>query len=235
MADAVLTPEERDGLAAELALGVLDGDARAAALRRLMADPNFSPGMIDTWEGRLAALYDAYVPFTPPETLWAGIENRIADSVQPSPAAGQLRWWRAGALASAALAASLALVMVLRPTPPVPAAPPAQVAVAQIVGAPDGPMILARYDPASGGLTLRPTGVAPDRLAPELWIIPADGKPRSLGMIAGGAESRIPIDPSYRPFMTEGATLAVTMEAIDSAPHDAPSSPPIAAGKIAIF
>ncbi|WP_088185517.1 anti-sigma factor [Sphingobium sp. Z007] len=235
MADAVLTPEERDALAAELALGVLDGEARAAALRQLIADPNFSPAMIDAWEGRFAALYDAYVPFAPPETLWTGIENHIADSVQHSPAAGQLRWWRAGALASAALAASLALVMVLRPTPPVPAAPPAQVAVAQMVGASDGPMILARYDPASGGLTLRPTGVASDRLAPELWIIPADGKPRSLGLIAGGAESRVAINPSYRPLMTDGATLAVTMESIDGAPHDAPSSTPIAAGKISIF
>ncbi len=104
-----------------------------------------------------------------------------------------------------------------------------------MVGNANGPMILARYDPASGGLILRPTGVVPDRLAPELWIIPADGKPRSLGLIAGGTESRVAIDPSYRPLMTEGTTLAVTMEAIDSAPHDTPSSAPIAAGKISLF
>lgn len=235
MADAALTPEELDALAAELALGVLDSDAQADALRGLMADPNFSPDMIGAWERRFDALYDAYVPVKPPGTLWPGIENRIEDKVQHHPATRQLRWWRAVALSSAALAASLALVMVLRLSPPVPVAPPAQLAMAQIVGEPGGPVILARYDPASGSLTLRPTGIGSDRLAPELWIIPADGKPRSLGLIAGHADSRVAVDPSYRRFVAEGATLAVTMEPLDGAPHAAPSSAPIAAGKISLF
>lgn len=235
MADAVLTPEERDALAAELALGVLDGEERAAALRRLMADPGFSPDLIDAWERRLAALYDAYGPVVPPDTLWSGIENRIADRSQPHPVARQLRWWRAGALASAAVAASLALVIALRPTPPPALGPPVQVAVAQMVGAPDGPTILARYDPASGGLTLRSTGMESDSLAPELWVIPADGKPRSLGLIASGPESRLAVSPSHRQFMAEGATLAVTMEPAAGAPHAAPSSAPVAAGKISLL
>lgn len=233
MADAPLTSEERETLIAELALGVLDSEARAAALRRLMADPNFSPDMINAWEMRLAGLYADYAPVTPPETLWRGIETGIASEVQAHPALRQLRWWRAGALASAAVAASLALVMVLRPAAPI--AEPLPITVAQMVGQPDGPMILARYDPASGGLTLRSTGLGSDRLAPELWIIPADGKPRSLGLMAGGGESRVAVAPSYRGFLTEGATLAVTMEPIDGAPHDAPSSAPIAAGKISLF
>ncbi|MBZ9648359.1 anti-sigma factor [Sphingobium sp. 3R8] len=234
MADG-LSPEERDTIAAELALGVLDGAARAAALRRLMADPDFSPDMIDAWERRLAPLYDDYVAVTPPETLWPGIETAVAGGLPAHPALRQLRWWRAGALASAAVAASLALIVLLRPGAPVAIQQPAQVAMAQMVGEPDGPMILARYDPTSGGLVLRPTGVASGRLAPELWIIPADGKPRSLGLIGGGAESRIAVAPSYRRFMAEGATLAVTMESMAGAPHDAPSSAPIAAGKISLF
>jgi anti-sigma-K factor RskA len=235
MADAPLTPEERDALAAELALGVLDGDARAAALRSLLADPDFAPGMIDAWEQRLAALYDDYVPVAPPGALWAGIETRLGEGSLREPVIRQLRRWRAGALGAGAIAASLAFVMLLRPSAPVPLSVPAPVAVAQMVGASDGPMILARYDPASGDLTLRPTGIGSDTLAPELWIIPADGKPRSLGLITDGAESRIVVDPSYRPLLTEGATLAVTMEAMSGAPHDAPSSAPIAAGKISLL
>ncbi len=67
MADALLTPEERDALAAELALGLLDGAARAEALRSLMADPNFTPDMIGAWGRRFAALYDDYAPVAPPE------------------------------------------------------------------------------------------------------------------------------------------------------------------------
>lgn len=235
MVDPLLTPEERDSRAAELALGVLDGETRAAALRSLMADPDFSPAMIDAWESRLAGLYDAYVPVTPPESLWRGIDHRITDQAQTHSAAPQMRWWRASALISSAVAASLALVMVMRPAPPVARSPTEPVAVAQMVGASGGPMILARYDPASGDLTLRPSGIGSDRLAPELWIIPADGKPRSLGLIAGGADSRVTVAPSNRGFMAQGATLAVTMETIAGAPHDSPSSAPIAAGKISLF
>lgn len=239
MADTHLTPEERDALAAELALGLLDGKDRADALRTLMADPDFTPAMIDAWHRQLEPLYDQYVPVRPPETLWAGIQSRIAaPSPQSDQVVRQLRLWRVGAMVAGALAASLALVVLLRPMPPVsvsPSSKTSQVAIAQMTGSPDGPVILARYDPATGGLTLRPTGVKVGALAPELWVIPADGKPRSLGLISSAGDSHIVVGATNRAFMGEGATLAVTMEPVAGAPHDTPSSTPVAAGKISLI
>lgn len=239
MADTHLTPEERDAFAAELALGLLDGEDRAEALRGLMADPDFTPDMIDAWHQRLEPLYEHYVPVRPPETLWAGIQSRIADpSPQSDSVLRQLRLWRGSAIVAGALAASLALVMLLRPMPPVPFSPSpktSQVAVAQMTGSPDGPVILARYDPATGDLILRPTGVKAGALTPELWVIPADGKPRSLGLISGSSDSHIVVGATHRAFMGEGATLAVTMEIATGAPHDAPTSTPVAAGKISLI
>lgn len=237
MAEASLSPVERDALAAELALGLLDGEERAAALRSLMASPDFTPDMIDAWHKRLAPFYENYVPVPPPAALWAGIEARIPAPVAASDELAQrLHLWRGGAIAASAIAAALALVLLLRSTPtPIGAPPAAQVAVAQMASVPDGPTILARFDPTTNQLVLRPSGVKVGALAPELWIIPADGKPRSLGLIPAETDSQIPVDPANRTFMVEGATLAVTMEPAGGAPHEAPSSAPIAAGKISLI
>jgi len=237
MAETSLAPEERDALAAELALGLLDGEERAAALRSLMASPDFTPDMIDAWHKRLAPFYENYPSVAPPAALWAGIEARIPASVAAGDELAQrLRLWRGGAIAASAIAAALALILLLRPTPtPIGGPPAAQVAVAQMASTPDGPTILARFDPTRNQLVLRPSGVKAGALAPELWVIPADGKPRSLGLISAETDSHIPVDPANRTFMVEGATLAVTMEPMGGAPHEAPSSAPIATGKISLI
>jgi anti-sigma-K factor RskA len=69
-------------------------------------------------------------------------------------------------------------------------------------------------------------------LAPELWVIPADGVPRSLGLVSAEGLSRVGVPVAHRALMQDGATLAITMEPSDGAPHRAPSSAPVAAGKI---
>lgn len=239
MADTPLPPEERDALIAELGLGVLDAGERAQALRRLMADPAFAPGMIDEWDRRLEPLYDQYPSIKPPPHLWAGIEARIAGTVHPAAQdRRQLRIWQGSALFAGLVAASLAFVLALRPSPvTAPSTPPyaAPVVIAQLTGALDGPVLLARFDPASGRLALHPSGMKRGTLHPELWIIPGDGKPRSLGLIAGEGESHVLVDAALRSFITEGATLAVTMEQATGAPHEAPSSAPVAAGKISLI
>jgi len=44
--------------------------------------------------------------------------------------------------------------------------------------------------------------------------------------------SKVAVAPETRAMLRDGATLAITLEPRDGAPHDAPSSAPIAAGKI---
>ncbi|NWP29088.1 hypothetical protein GY984_25665, partial [Escherichia coli] len=76
-------------------------------------------------------------------------------------------------------------------------------------------LLAASYDEASGELRIRAIRMPDSRLAPELWIIPADGVPRSLGLVAANGGSRIVLPAGHRDFMEEGATLAVTMEPRD--------------------
>lgn len=58
--DEPLTPEQdREALAAELALGLLDGQARADALRLRLGDPVFA-ALVEAWEVKLSPLYSEW-------------------------------------------------------------------------------------------------------------------------------------------------------------------------------
>ncbi|WP_447762425.1 anti-sigma factor [Sphingopyxis panaciterrae] len=235
--DDDLTPEEvRDALAAELALGVLDGQERADALRRTLSDPGFA-ALVRDWEDRLAPLHGQSAEISPPESTWTAIARRIDGAPDHEPVLRRLRFWRAGAMVSGAVAAALALLLVTRPAavPDPVAVTPQTVAVARIEGDGKGPIILARYDQASGAMTLRIEGFDPGALAPELWVIPAGGDPVSLGQIDRSGTANIALPAAHRPLLRDGATLAITMEPASSVPHRAPSSAPVAAGKITII
>lgn len=163
--------------------------------------------------------------------------NRIDASLADAPVKDvavietRLRRWRASALLSGAVAAALALVLLVQPVPaPVPAAP--QLAVARIESAAEGPVVLARYDRTSGVMRLQIAGIDAGALTPELWVIPAGRDPVSLGQIGRSGTAEIALPASHRPLLQDGATLAITMEPMSATPHAAPSSAPVAAGKI---
>lgn len=225
-------PDDRDVLAAELALGLLEGVDRAEALRLRLSDPAFA-AMVDDWHRRLAPLLDAYREAQPSDAVWDGILNRIKPlEAAKVPAAAARKGWRALALATSAIAASLALFIAFRPQSDMPRS---TVSVAQLTGEAKALHVVARYDGAHGMLALRTEGIQADAKSPELWVIPADGKPRSLGLIAPKGPSEVSVPASLRAFLRDGATLAVTMEDAATAPHDAPSSTPIAVGSISVI
>lgn len=245
MADPVLPPDDDAMLAAELALGVLDAPDRAQAMRRRLADPAFA-AEVTAWEMRLADLCDECRPVPPPAELWHGIEARVAagraTERQLIAARDALRRWRFGALGAGAVAAGLALVLLLRPgapdlPPPVPApvpgpTAPAPVVIAELRGGAEGPVLLAHYQPTDGALRIRAENMPETKLVPELWVIPADGVPRSLGAVRAAGTSDLEVAVPHRKLMHDGATLAITMEPATGVPHDKPSAPPVAAGQI---
>lgn len=219
-------PNERDALAAELAIGLLDGPERADALRLVMADPEFA-AQVDAWSLRLAPMLGDVPSIAPPARTWDGIEAQVS----AGGVVRRLRLWRGAALASTGIAAALALFLALGPLARAPVAPTtASIAVAQLAGEGNAAAIGVAYDPQSGLLRLAAPAAAAQSKSPELWIIPADGVPRSLGMIHPA--SPIIVTESLRPLMRAGGTLAVTMEDAATAPHVAPTSAPVLSGKI---
>ena len=236
-------PDPDRMLAAEYALGVLEGDEREAAARRVERDPAFARA-VDDWHAQLEPMLDYVEDAVPSPRVWRGIEAAIgrADARRPraiAPAQAIVRQgvpaWRAfllmvmgGALAALMLVALVDLGHVrlgpgLAPTGP---AEPALVATLTPEGA--APPALARFDP-SGGLTVRITLAGTDDRVPELWLIPGDGVPRSLGVITGdGATIALPEGIAPLP----GEALAVSLEPPGGSPTGAPTGPVVASGQL---
>jgi len=240
MVDPMDLPDERELLAAELALGVLEGDALAAANRRLLTDAAFAEE-VEAWRDRLAGMALDVPDETPPDELWSRIERAI-DGTGPAPVVDlvprrQLRRWQFGTAAAGAVAAALAVMLVIPRPDPLTIPPPTQVAaqpaiVAQLRGEGEGPLVAARYDAATAQLRLVAQDMGDDPRVPELWIIPEDGIPRSLGVIQPAGDTQLAVAEGHRSMLHDGATLAITMEPRATAPHPAPTGPRVAAGKI---
>jgi anti-sigma-K factor RskA len=232
--------EEHEALAAELALGVLAGADRAEALRQVLANPAFA-GEVDAWRARLAPLLDTVAQAAPSPRVWNTIDARTrADQPDPVTFAqpvdrNSLRRWRTGALVSGAIAASLALVLAVRPPGTGETQPaPSTIAVSQLSAGAEGPTMTVAYDPHKGVLRIGPASLEPSAKVPELWVIPEDGVPRSLGIVAAGGGT-VGVDAGLRRFLGDGATLAITLEDAASAPHKAPSAKPVMVGKFSII
>ncbi len=233
-----MPPDE--ALALEWALGMLAGAARQAAEDRRRTDPAFA-GLCDRWVAVLAPLSDEVPPVAPSPGLWARISRTIeadetaARTPAPRPAPA-LRWWNSLALwrgATAAMAAlSLALLLARPPGGP-PPQPPVLLA-ATLTAEGGGALLTAALDPGRREVVLAPvSGDAADGRVPELWLIPADGRPRSLGVIDLKGAQRIAVPAAMAELVADGAVLAVSLEPQGGSPTGAPTGPVVATGTLA--
>ncbi|MET0295431.1 MAG: anti-sigma factor [Phenylobacterium sp.] len=228
-----------EALAAEHALGLLTGSERAAAEARMAADPAFT-AEVEAWRERLAPMLDAVAPVAPPPALWASIERALPAN---DDLAGLRRsaagWRRASFGAFGLLAASVAALVVLASRPPELIERPVAQASAPLLNAnlatdQGQRLFIAAYDPARKALIV--TSLAPAEAHPgkdhELWLIPADGKPRAVGLIPRGATLAIPVD-ALASLAAPGAKLAVSVEPPGGSTQDGPSGPVAAVGELA--
>jgi anti-sigma-K factor RskA len=235
-----MTPDDR-ALAAELALGVLDGAERVAAQARLAADPAFA-AEVARWTAWLAPLALAYPEVAPPAALEARVLAAIdSPGATPRDAAPRTRWRRRGLVALAGLAAALVALLLgpLRAPPPLP--PPAPTRAAPLLAAlvvpagaeaPGRAPLAATVDRTSGEIRVAAATVPRGRSA-ELWAIAAGGAPVALGLLAPDAPTRLTVAPARRALLRPGTTLAVSIEPPGGSPGTAPTGPVVAAGALA--
>lgn len=206
-------------LAAEVAIGCLEGDEAVAADRLMQQDQEFAQ-MVAAWRGRLAPLAALAEPVTPPEDLW----QRIDAAIVPYPSEKvvplrRMRYWQFSTAGALAIAASLALFMLVRQPEP------ARVAVLSPMSG-SGPVLLATA--ADGTLTVRPDGtitVASDRDL-ELWAVTRDHPtPRSLGVLP--ADGR-----RFAASLPRDAQLLVSLEPRGGSPTGQPTGAVVYGGRL---
>lgn len=231
------THDDLEVMAAGLALGLLEGTERAEALRCQLEDPDFANRVRDWQEQTDRWLEDVESVEAPAGALSAiehQLENRDANSKVSSISndQGLNKIWRSWAITSTAASLLLAVGLGLAVAGPMqnPAVrgtatseQPRQLAnVAQIKDEAGAPLLSALYNPGSGTLSLRLADLQQPEYGPELWIIPEDGIPRSLGLM-DNERLTVTLSPELRSFLQDGATMAITIEPRDGAPHDAPT------------
>ena len=137
-----------------------------------------------------------------------------------------------------ALAASLALVLVMRPQPPVSVTPAPAVASAPpmvaMLGDQEGMKVVASWDPGSRQLVLAvPADIPADPShSHELWVIPAGGKPQSLGTMPSGRQMHMRLADALATLLQQGATIAISVEPMGGSPTGAPTGPVVASGAL---
>jgi len=233
-----LPPDE--AFAAEHALGVLNAGERAAAEQRMARDPAFA-AQVEAWRERLGPLLAEVESAPPTADLWRRIERLLPANDNFDSLRKRMQAWRRATMGSLALAAaSVAAAVIVASQPPGVAtvqAPPVSTPLLNASLETQGgqPMFIAAYDPMRKALiitSLVPPGTDAAHVH-ELWIIPADGKPHSLGMVEPGASKRMPMAGDMAPMMAEGGTLAISVEPPGGSPSkDAPSGPVAASGKL---
>lgn len=224
---------ERDQLAAEYALGLLEGEDLLAA-RGLMANEPAFAAQVAFWESRLAPLLDEIGGAVPDEALW----QRIAAEIETAPGGevvslqARLRFWQRAAAGAAMAAVGSVALLVLQPTnPTTPPLPTGGPLVASIpIG--DTPLRLGvTYLPDRQEMLISASGLTADGVHDhELWLVPPQGELRSLGVVRPGREASMALDPDLADLIQDGAQMVLTREPLGGKRPGEAAGPVVAEG-----
>ncbi|MEO9630997.1 MAG: anti-sigma factor [Sulfitobacter sp.] len=228
MSDTPITPAgDDDLLAAEVALGLLEGEDRAAARARLLQDRDFSRSVAD-WQERFVAMTDDIAPVAPPAKLRRTLMSRLFAARQV-PLMQRLWLWQVISVAALATVAFLALPMLRE----APVQSPGEVYATRMAAEDSALELLAVMDMSRGDIALRRvSGTAPEGRVLELWAILPDRAPISLGVLPEGEVNRVVLPADLAPEAAQ-ITLAITDEPPGGAPDGAPTGTIMAAGTVA--
>jgi anti-sigma-K factor RskA len=215
-------------LAGEYVLGLLDAGQEAVVAARIAMDTDFA-AEVEAWRLRLNPLLGP--EHLAPAHIWPKIKKALPVATLQDVGTAKLTFWRALTAISGTAAIFLGVLLLQQPAFVTPVANPTPMIAA--LGSADGrSAITASYNSAQGTMLLTPVALDTGALYPELWIIPADGKARSLGIIKGDRPTEMDVSPEMRQYMNEGALLAITPEPAQGAPGGVATGPVLASGKM---
>jgi anti-sigma-K factor RskA len=239
-----------DRLAAAHALGTLRGGARRR-FEQLARENAQVRATALLWQERWSALSEVQAPVQPDAAVWTRIDNLLqaekkrAERPRAVPAS-RLSWWRnaawAGAFATVAAVAvglwshqglrqasaqQLALLQSQLQTAQtaLQAAPQIQY-VAVLADGKQDPSMLVTFDARQNRLVLQRVGgfrEDADRSL-QLWALPPQGKPRSLGVLGQGRLEQLPAREAQ---VQSVPTLAISLEPKGGVPSETGPTGPV--------
>ncbi|WP_369788657.1 anti-sigma factor domain-containing protein [Rouxiella sp. WC2420] len=235
--------EYRAALSAEYALGTLRGSARLQFEQQMLQDPELA-AEVARWQEAFAQLDNHLDPVVPPESVWKRIQLQLPPKPLPleptlehSLASQKSRsrfnrayigWAVAACLAAVLLVPKLWETSGLKNTATTPVA-----VLANSGATPSAGQWVVMASNTSHQLTITPlhaAQVASDRSL-ELWVIPAGGKPKSLGLVSSEAPTALALNDMQA---NGGSTLAISLEPKGGSPTGQPTGDVLYSGRITL-
>jgi anti-sigma-K factor RskA len=218
------TPALRRALAADYAIGLMSAPARRRFEQLLLGDAVLR-AEVAQWQESLTSLTEALPEQPVPERVWHSITARIEPQVLHVPKKRPFWNW----LRLTAAVCSIAVLVFFgslynrddaryRATLLSADAQPALKVEAHADYLQVEPLTLAAVDA--------------DRSL-ELWAIPADGKPISLGVIPAGGKGKVELSEAQKVLIGKPIALAVSLEPKGGSPTGHPTGPVLYQGALA--
>ena len=222
-----LTREAMHALAAEYVAGTLRGAARRR-FEALARDDRELREILGRWEWLLTPLAEDVEPVEPPSRVWRSIEARITPrtSVQGETDANGGFWRSLGMLASGLSAVLLVTLLWFSPR----VADPSFVAV--LTSADSAPRMVVSQAGDQLRVRVVKSWANVEGKSLELWALPKNGAPKSLGLVANERDTDIRLSPSDARLLAANA-LAVSLEPSGGSRSGAPTGPVLCSGAIA--
>ena len=236
-------------IAAEYALGLLEGEELLAARGKLATDKEFARRK-EWWDNWFAPLTDDVSGAQPSPEVWDRIEarlssNRTADVVAAPVAAsndnvadlqGKVRRWQWTAGITSAAAAIALAVLVFTPGSAPPTETPTQIAstdplMATVPIGDTGLRLDVTYMPESERMLVTAIGLTADGVHDhELWLVPEQGELQSLGVVAPGEVVSMDLPEDIARNILDGSQVVLTREPIGGKPEGEDAGPVVAEG-----
>jgi anti-sigma-K factor RskA len=221
-------------LAGEYVLGLLEGDARAEAERRIASDAEFARE-VESWRLRLMAFDDATAPGAVSDELWKKIEAGVPARAAPAEPSAFAKFWSSLAVMRAtAMGATLAaLVLAVGLGFAVKAARQQPVMVAVLLdGSKAGAVVQAFSD---GRVVLVPLVDinVPEGRALEVWTLPSGERgPVSVGLMNRARTLALSLKDLPAPGTDQ--LFEITLEPATGSPTGRPTGPVLFKGNTAL-
>lgn len=218
------TPTLRRALAADYAIGLMPAAARRRFEQLLLEDAALRAELAN-WQDSLTSLTEALPEQPVPDRVWQGITARIDPQELHVPEKRSFWNWMRVTVAVCALAVVMFLSVLYNrdearysATLLTADAQPALKVQAHENYLQVEPLTLAAVDP---GRSL------------ELWAIPANGKPISLGVIPAGGKGKVELSEAQKALIGKPIALAVSLEPKGGSPTGQPTGPVLYQGALA--
>jgi len=210
------TPSLRRALAADYAIGLMPPTACRRFEQLLLEDVELRAELAQ-WQDSLMSLTEPLAEQPVPDRVWRGVTARI-DPQTPQLTLRQPIWsWLRVTIALCSLVAAVTLGVIYNHD---------EVRYGATLRSADAQswMSIEAHENYLKIKMLALAKVEKERSL-EMWVIPLDGKPVSLGVIPPGGDGEIKLGSAQKALIGESITLAVSLEPEGGSPTGQPTGP----------